>query len=140
MRAEYVEGSGPMRVQHSDRRRLSGHNQSVEVRCVAQFQPSHNGSVVCHNGTWNILPKCIPAKCRELPDAPRNGMVVAPNMDHGMVGKFEVNIGKYYSVTFCSILMDFYYVTSIGCRKTPDRFYKIMIILRSLDRLHFSLI
>ena len=34
-------------------------------------------------------------------------MVVAPNMDHGMVGKFEVNIGKYQSVTFCSILMDF---------------------------------
>jgi len=70
-----------------------GHNQSVEVRCVAQFQPSHNGSVVCHNGTWNILPKCIPAKCRELPDAPRNGMVVAPNMDHGMVGKFECRDG-----------------------------------------------
>ena len=100
----------------------AGHNKSVEVRCVPQFQPSHNGSVVCHNGTWNIIPKCIPAKCTELPDAPRNGMVVAPNMDHGMVGKFEVNIGKYQSVTFCSILMDFYYVTSIGCRNTPEGF------------------
>ena len=72
---------------------MSGHNQSLAVSCVSQFQPSHNGSTVCNNGTWNILPKCIPAKCRELPDAPRNGMVVAPNMDHGMVGKFECRDG-----------------------------------------------
>ena len=36
------------------------------------------------------MAKCVPAKCTELPDAPRNGMVVAPNLDHGMVGKFEV--------------------------------------------------
>ena len=69
---------------------LPGHNQSVIVSCVSQFQPSHNSSVVCNNGTWSTVPKCIPAKCTELPDAPRNGMVVAPNLDHGMVGKFEV--------------------------------------------------
>ena len=95
----------------------SGHNQSVAVTCVAQFQPSHNASVVsshqysltslscnvtisiadtisllqvCNNGTWSRVAKCVPAKCTELPDAPRNGMVVAPNLDHGMVGKFEV--------------------------------------------------
>ena len=30
---------------------------------------------VCNNGTWSSVPKCIPAKCTELPDAPRNGMV-----------------------------------------------------------------
>ena len=69
---------------------VPGHNQSVTVSCVPQFQPSHNSSLVCNNGTWSTVPKCIPAKCTELPDAPRNGMVVAPNMDHGMVGKFEV--------------------------------------------------
>ena len=69
---------------------IPGHNQSVTVSCVPQFQPSHNSSLVCNNGTWSTVPKCIPAKCTELPDAPRNGMVVAPNMDHGMVGKFEV--------------------------------------------------
>ena len=45
---------------------------------------------VCNNGTWSRVAKCVPAKCTELPDAPRNGMVVAPNLDHGMVGKFEV--------------------------------------------------
>ena len=62
----------------------------MTVRCVSQFQPSHNGSVVCRNGSWAALPNCVPAKCTELPDAPRNGMVVAPNLEHGMVGKFEV--------------------------------------------------
>ena len=70
---------------------IIGHNQSVSVSCVSQFQPSHNSSVTCNNGTWSRVAKCIPAKCTELPDAPRNGMVVAPNLDHGMIGKFEVN-------------------------------------------------
>ena len=77
---------------------LPGHNQSVIVSCVSQFQPSHNSSVVCNNGTWSTVPKCIPAKCTELPDAPRNGMVVAPNMEHGMVGKFEVNNQELFSI------------------------------------------
>ena len=60
-----------------------------QVECLSQFQPTTNRSTVCHNGTWTTVPKCIPAKCTELPDAPRNGMVVAPKLDHGMVGKFE---------------------------------------------------
>ena len=42
------------------------------------------------SSSWSRVAKCVPAKCTELPDAPRNGMVVAPNLDHGMVGKFEV--------------------------------------------------
>ena len=62
----------------------------VTVTCEAPFQPADNSSVVCSDGTWLQPPRCVPAKCTELPDAPRNGMVVAPNMDHGMVGKFEV--------------------------------------------------
>ena len=60
------------------------------MTCEAPFQPADNSSVVCTDGTWLKAPLCVPAKCTELPDAPRNGMVVAPNMEHGMVGKFEV--------------------------------------------------
>ena len=67
-----------------------GHNQSILVQCLAQFQLTTNLTTTCSNGTWSSVPKCIPAKCTELPAAPRNGMVVAPNLDHGMVGKFEV--------------------------------------------------
>ena len=98
----------------------------MEVSCVPQFQPSHNGSVVCSNGTWTVLPKCVPAKCRELPDAPRNGMVVAPNMDHGMVGKFEVS--SFSVAAFCCFLMDF-----IALLLSAESFYiKTPILLASL--------
>ena len=62
----------------------------VTVTCEAPFQPAANSSLVCSDGAWLQPPLCVPAKCTELPDAPRNGMVVAPNMEHGMVGKFEV--------------------------------------------------
>ena len=64
---------------------------AVRVTCEAPFQPAANSSLVCSDGAWLPPPRCVPAKCTELPDAPRNGMVVAPNMDHGMVGKFEVS-------------------------------------------------
>ena len=97
-----------------DTQLVPGHNQTVTVSCISQFQPSPSPSMVCSNGTWlpanssssnsswsnyssnnsssswSSVAKCVPAKCTELPDAPRNGMVVAPNLDHGMVGKFEV--------------------------------------------------
>ena len=48
------------------------------------------GNYSNNSSSWSSVAKCVPAKCTELPDAPRNGMVVAPNLDHGMVGKFEV--------------------------------------------------
>ena len=44
------------------------------------------------------------AKCTELPEAPQNGMVVAPKLDHGMVGKFECRDGymlKGHNTTQC---------------------------------------
>ena len=46
----------------------------------------------------------VPAKCTELPEAPQNGMVVAPKLDHGMVGKFECRDGymlKGHNTTQC---------------------------------------
>ena len=44
------------------------------------------------------------AKCTELPEAPENGLVVAPNLEHGMVGKFECRDGymlKGHNTTQC---------------------------------------
>ena len=44
------------------------------------------------------------AKCTELPEAPENGLVVAPNLEHGMVGKFECHDGymlKGHNTTQC---------------------------------------
>ena len=59
-----------------------GHNQSISVQCLAQFQPTTNLSTICNNGTWSSVPKCIPAKCTELPDAPKNGMVSNRGIAH----------------------------------------------------------
>ena len=39
-----------------------------------------------------------------MPEAPQNGMVVAPKLDHGMVGKFECRDGymlKGHNTTQC---------------------------------------
>nr|XP_040565063.1 sushi, von Willebrand factor type A, EGF and pentraxin domain-containing protein 1-like isoform X2 [Lepeophtheirus salmonis] len=69
------------------------HTNTIDVQCLSQFQKTHDATPICKNGTWSRVPKCIPAKCRELPDAPQNGMVVAPNLEHGMVGKFECRDG-----------------------------------------------
>lgn len=80
------------------------HTQTIDVRCLSQFQKTHNSTPVCKNGTWSRIPKCIPAKCTELPEAPENGLVVAPNLDHGMVGKFECRDGymlKGHNTTQC---------------------------------------
>ena len=46
----------------------------------------------------------LTAKCTELPEAPQNGMVVAPRLDHGMIGKFECRDGymlKGHNTTQC---------------------------------------
>ena len=53
---------------------------------------------------FNISPTMLAAKCTELPEAPENGLVVAPNLDHGMVGKFECRDGymlKGHNTTQC---------------------------------------
>ena len=105
---------------------MSGHTlctPAVSVTCEAPFQPADNYSVVCSDGTWLQAPRCVPAKCTELPDAPRNGMVVAPNMEHGMVGKFEVGKGNsecpkimasYIYLTFIILKCQVYFEILLG--------------------------
>ena len=36
------------------------HTQTIDVRCLSQFQKTHNSTPVCKNGTWSRIPKCIP--------------------------------------------------------------------------------
>ena len=38
------------------------HTQTIDVRCLSQFQKTHNSTPVCKNGTWSPIPKCIPGE------------------------------------------------------------------------------
>jgi hypothetical protein len=40
------------------------HTQTIDVRCLSQFQKTHNSTPVCKNGTWSRIPKCIPGRRR----------------------------------------------------------------------------
>ncbi|XP_065566642.1 sushi, von Willebrand factor type A, EGF and pentraxin domain-containing protein 1-like isoform X3 [Artemia franciscana] len=48
---------------------------------------------VCHNGTWTVVPRCIPARCKHFPPRPRNGIVIAPKTEHGMKALFKCKDG-----------------------------------------------
>ena len=38
------------------------HANTIDVRCLNQFQKTHNSTPICKNGTWSRIPKCIPGK------------------------------------------------------------------------------
>lgn len=80
--SEYTPGS---RVQHG---------QEIVVVCENHYELAYNlTAAVCSNGTWSHVPICIPARCRQLPEKPRNGMVIAPKTDHGMKALFKCKDG-----------------------------------------------
>ena len=69
--------------------------KDIDISLVAIFLSYKSDSMFFH---------IISAKCTELPEAPQNGMVVAPKLDHGMVGKFECRDGymlKGHNTTQC---------------------------------------
>lgn len=71
------------------------HGESLTVECESQyeFHQNSNAPVVCNNGTWTVIPKCTPARCKHMPKPPKNGMVIAPKMEHGMRAKFRCKDG-----------------------------------------------
>lgn len=82
------------------------HGDELMVECESQFEFLASNSVVtCNNGTWTQIPKCQPARCKHLPKAPKNGMVIAPKMEHKMKAKFKCKDGyelKGYAFVECS--------------------------------------
>ncbi|CAG9821323.1 unnamed protein product [Phaedon cochleariae] len=70
----------------------NGSELSVECDPNYEFLASLS-QVTCNNGTWTFIPKCEPARCKLLPKAPRNGMVLAPKMEHGMKSRFRCKDG-----------------------------------------------
>ncbi|XP_021948742.1 sushi, von Willebrand factor type A, EGF and pentraxin domain-containing protein 1 isoform X2 [Folsomia candida] len=70
------------------------HGKSIGVKCETHYEASHLISPpACHNGSWSHAPKCQPARCKNLPKAPRHGMVIAPKTEHGMKARFTCRDG-----------------------------------------------
>ena len=70
------------------------HGERLLVSCIQNYEFAANSTpVVCQNGTWSIVPTCSPARCKQMPKSPKNGMVIAPKTDHGMRAVFKCKDG-----------------------------------------------
>lgn len=71
------------------------HGTTLDVICEDhyEFPISASAPPTCNNGTWSIIPRCTPARCKGLPRAPKFGMVLAPKTEHGMRALFKCKDG-----------------------------------------------
>ncbi|XP_022230588.2 uncharacterized protein LOC111079639 isoform X1 [Drosophila obscura] len=71
------------------------HGTALEVMCDEnyEFPVSLLSPPTCNNGTWSIIPRCIPARCKSMPRPPKHGMVMAPKTEHGMKARFKCKDG-----------------------------------------------
>ncbi|EDW76217.2 uncharacterized protein Dwil_GK14777, isoform C [Drosophila willistoni] len=71
------------------------HGTALEVKCDEnyEFPVSVLSPPTCNNGTWSIIPRCVPARCKSMPRPPKHGMVMAPKTEHGMKARFKCKDG-----------------------------------------------
>ncbi|XP_064458816.1 sushi, von Willebrand factor type A, EGF and pentraxin domain-containing protein 1-like isoform X2 [Ornithodoros turicata] len=66
------------------------HGRVLNVSCDTNYELAYNAtSPQCNNGTWTHLPVCAPARCKNMPERPSNGIVIAPKTEHGMKALFR---------------------------------------------------
>ncbi|XP_038108340.1 uncharacterized protein LOC6031316 isoform X1 [Culex quinquefasciatus] len=75
------------------------HGTVLEVICDEhyEFPFSSLSPPTCNNGTWSVIPRCAPARCKTMPKPPKFGMVLAPKTEHGMRARFKCKDG--YNLT-----------------------------------------
>lgn len=71
------------------------HGTVLEVFCDEhyEFPITSLAPPTCNNGTWSIIPRCAPARCKVMPKPPKHGMVLAPKTEHGMKARFKCKDG-----------------------------------------------
>jgi len=71
------------------------HGTQLNVVCDDhyEFPLSALAPPTCNNGTWSVIPRCVPARCKTMPRSPKNGMVLAPKTEHGMKARFKCKDG-----------------------------------------------
>ena len=65
------------------------HGLSINVNCTADYEPMSYEAVSCNNGTWSSTPRCVPARCKQIPAPPTNGMIVVADTSHGSTGLYQ---------------------------------------------------
>jgi hypothetical protein len=71
------------------------HGTVLEVVCDEhyEFPLTSLAPPTCNNGTWSVIPRCVPARCKTMPKPPKFGMVIAPKTEHGMKARFKCKDG-----------------------------------------------
>lgn len=71
------------------------HGTTLEVVCEDhyEFHVHSSSPPTCMNGTWSIIPRCTPARCKFLPKPPKHALVLAPKTEHGMKARFKCKDG-----------------------------------------------
>ena len=65
------------------------HGLSLNINCTANHEPDSYEPVRCNNGSWSSAPRCVPARCKQIPSPPTNGMIVVADTNHGSIGLYQ---------------------------------------------------
>lgn len=62
------------------------HGTTLEVVCEDhyEFPITSSSPPTCLNGTWSIIPRCTPARCKSLPKPPKFGTIILNNISIDM--------------------------------------------------------
>uniref|UniRef100_A0A1B6MNE1 Sushi, von Willebrand factor type A, EGF and pentraxin domain-containing protein 1 n=3 Tax=Cicadellinae TaxID=33370 RepID=A0A1B6MNE1_9HEMI len=86
--------SRPNMTQSSGEPLMVTHGEHLSLECEPRYEPTLNNTpITCNNGTWSHIPRCVPARCKYMAKAPRNGMVIAPKTEHGMKARYHCKDG-----------------------------------------------
>ena len=66
-----------------------GHGVSLAINCTADHEAVSWEPVTCNNGSWSSAPRCVPARCKQIPPPPTNGMIVVADTNHGSSGLYQ---------------------------------------------------
>ncbi|CAG2114848.1 unnamed protein product, partial [Medioppia subpectinata] len=73
---------------------MVSHGQVIKVDCKPQYELHYNTTeAICNNSSWTHVPHCVPARCKVMPEKPKNGLVIAPKTDHGMKALYRCRDG-----------------------------------------------
>ena len=65
------------------------HGLSININCTADYEALSYEAVRCNNGSWSSAPRCVPARCKQIPPPPTNGMIVVADTSHGSTGLYQ---------------------------------------------------